>query len=419
MSNHGAKPWIVVFSSALFFLFVFIQLSMFNALDPFLIKAFKLNAVSLGQLSSTYFYGDVAFLFVAGILLDRFSTRKLLLITMGLAVVSTLGFALSHNFWQAAVWRTITGITAAFCLLSSVQLASRWFPPQRMALVIGLVVTMAMIGGMIAQAPFTWAAHHFGWREAMYINAALGVVFFIAILLGVQDFPAGYQAPDCHAKHLSFWRSIALVCKKPQNWGAGLYVSLMNLPILLLGAVWGAPFLVNVHHLTHQQASFVTMMLFIGMIVGSPLLGALSDKFKQRKKPMIWGSILITIVFVAVIFANSIGFWMLIAAFLLLGFLSAAQIIGYPLVIESNPPSLTGTAEGLASTLIMAGGLLQPVFGWLMQLGWDHKTLHGIPVYSAQNYINGIWMMAGAFVVSLIIAIFIRETNCRNISSQN
>ncbi len=93
------------------------------------------------------------FLFPAGILLDRYSVRKLLLIAVTLTSLGTLTFALAHTFVVAAVCANYHWYGASFCFLSCIRLASRWFPPEKMAFVTGVVVTMAMLGGLVAQAP--------------------------------------------------------------------------------------------------------------------------------------------------------------------------------------------------------------------------------------------------------------------------
>ena len=135
--DYPLQPWIVCFSAALFFFFEFMQVNMFNALDPALIKTFHMSAIQLGHLSANYFYANVIFLFPAGMILDRISTRKAIVAAMLASVLCTFGFALSHAVWQAEICRFMTGIGGSFCLLSSVRLASRWFDSKQLALVIG------------------------------------------------------------------------------------------------------------------------------------------------------------------------------------------------------------------------------------------------------------------------------------------
>ncbi|HLB58399.1 MAG TPA: MFS transporter, partial [Gammaproteobacteria bacterium] len=145
-SDHTALAWLVTLTAASFFFYGFIQLNLFNAINTQLMQAFHLNAPQLGQLASMYFYANAIFLFPAGILLDRFSTKKLLVIAVLLCTVGTFIFGLASSYSVAAIGRFIVGTGAAFSFLSCIRLASRWFPPSKMALVTGIVVTMAMLG---------------------------------------------------------------------------------------------------------------------------------------------------------------------------------------------------------------------------------------------------------------------------------
>ncbi|OGT25409.1 MAG: MFS transporter [Gammaproteobacteria bacterium RIFCSPLOWO2_02_FULL_42_14] len=411
------QPWIVIFSASLFFFFEFMQVNMFNALNPSLFKAFHLtNATQLGQLSAGYMYANVLFLFPAGMILDRFPTRKIILLAMSFCVLCALLFSFTTALWQAEICRLITGIGGSFCLLSCVRLASRWFPPKHMALVVGLIVTFAMVGGMTAQTPFTKSVELLGWRNTLRIDAAIGFCMLIIIALFVRDFPPGTQTlfDKAHAslEKIGFWHALTRVTANLQNWLAGAYTSLINLPIFLLGSTWGSWYLMQTKHQTADSASWITMMIFVGMIIGSPVIGEISDLIERRKLPMILGAIASFAVIIAIMYLPHLSFGSLMFLFFLLGFVISSQVIGYPLVAESNPAILTGTAEGLASMLIMGGGLAIPLFPALLNLHWNHVIQNGIPLYTTENYHLAFMIMPIAFVIALGIAFVIKDTRC-------
>src|SRR3990167_7036038 len=242
------QPWLVVFSASLFFFFEFMQVNMFNAIDPSLFKAFHLtDSTQLGELSACYMYANVLFLFPAGIILDRVSTRKVILLSMFICVICAFLFSLSTSLWQAEICRLVTGIGGAFCLLSCVRLASRWFPSKHMALVVGLIVTFAMLGAMLAQTPFTQLTDAFGWRNTLRIDAAAGFIMLFIIVLLVHDFPKGKEVffANQHAslEKLGFWHAMTQTISNTQNWLAGAYTSLINIPVFLLGSTWGGWYL--------------------------------------------------------------------------------------------------------------------------------------------------------------------------------
>ena len=83
------KPWLVCLSAGLFFFYDFIQLTAFNTLNPYISEAFQLSATQLGYLSSVYLFATVCMLPFSGALLDRFSTRYIILNAMAACVGST------------------------------------------------------------------------------------------------------------------------------------------------------------------------------------------------------------------------------------------------------------------------------------------------------------------------------------------
>ena len=415
-TRSSFKSWLVVITASLFFFFEFMQMNMFNTIAPYLLPAFHINATQLGNLAAMYSYGNIIFAIIAGMILDRFSTRLMILIALSLCIILTLGFAFSEYYWQAAICRLLTGISSTFCMLSCVRLASRWLPPRRVALAVGLVIAIAMTGGLVAQTPFTLLVHALTWRHAIMVNVVIGVVFLIIIYCVVRDYPSGgleaRLEEKAHLKHLGFKKAFWMSVASLQNWSAAIYASLMSFPIVILGASWGGLYLMHTHGLNQLDSSYVTSMIYIGMMIGSPFFGWLSDKIGLRKPLMYAGPILCLIVMLIIIFVSHLSLHEMIVAFFLLGFFAATQVISYPLVVESNPRSITNTAEGFACTLIMVAGLFNILFGYLIDLTWNGKMHGHSPFYTAHNFHIAILMFPAIFIISWFIPFLIRETRC-------
>ena len=126
-AENNMRRWIVFFSASLLFFYTFIQLNSLNAISADLLKSFHLNATGLGHLSAWYFYANFLFIFPAGLLLDRYSPRTLILIAMLISVIGVFGFASAHNLWVASLSRVIMGIGGAFSFIGCIRIASRWF----------------------------------------------------------------------------------------------------------------------------------------------------------------------------------------------------------------------------------------------------------------------------------------------------
>jgi len=413
------KSWIVCFSAALFFFYEYIQLHMFSTIDQDLMRDFGLRAGNLGNLSACYFYSCILFLLPAGQLLDRFSVRNISLIAMGICVLGTALFSQTTSLLTAEICRFFTGIGSAFCFLSCVRLASRWFPSNRMAFITGLIVTMAMIGGMVAQTPLALLTEKLGWRNALMMDAVLGAVIFAIIWTFVKDYPEEYDESQ-HASTLisnvGYFKSLKQSYLKLQNWLAGIYTCLTNLPIYLLGAIWGGLYLMQIHHFTRTQASYITSMIFIGSVVGCPLMGWISDYIGKRRLPMLYPCIISFLLVTIIIYAPSLSLGGFMLLFFLIGLTTSSQIISYPAIAESNSKALTATAVSVVSFTTLSGGaVFQPLFGWLMDKHWDGTVVNKVAVYSPSDYHFALMIMPIGFVIAFIAAKFLRETNCQRI----
>ncbi|HLB42891.1 MAG TPA: MFS transporter [Gammaproteobacteria bacterium] len=415
---HTTLAWVVTLTASLFFFYEFIQLNLFNAIDEPLMRDFGLNSAQLGQLASMYFYANAIFLFPAGNLLDRYSTKKLLLFAVAICTIGTFIFALAKGVVVAALGRFLVGSGASFCFLSCIRIASRWFPPHRMAFVTGVVVVMAMLGGLVAQTPFALLVEYVnGWRQAVLLDAFLGVIIYLAIAFLVQDRPPdaleGATIDRQHLQRLGLWHCIKLAALNPQNWWGGIYTSLMNLPVFLLGALWGMHYLVVVRHVTLVQASYATTMFFIGVIIGSPLFGWFSDRIGRRVLPMIIGAVLSLVIIFILMYMPDLSLQSIIFLFLLIGLVTSSQVLTYPTVAELNPIYLTSTAVSIESICIMASGFIfQPFFGWIMQQSSAHTVIKGMTVYTTRDFDLAMIIMPVAFVIALVVTLFIRETYC-------
>ncbi len=407
--SQPVRAWIVAMTASLFFFFFFMQWTMFNALSPALIEHFSVSARAMSQLCATYFYMNMICLFPAGMILDRYPTRRVMLLMLFIALIGTLGLVWSPSFFLASCCRVLVGIAGSFGLISCVRLASRWFPAKSLALVIGMIVMVAMMGGVVAQTPFTLLTDHYGWRTTIYVDAGLGVLIGVLIALLVRDEPSEpVEGLASHAAKLPFWEAVRSTVLNRKNWFTGLYISLMNLPIMVF-AFWGSFYFVQNWHLSRASASWLDTCLLLGAIVGSPVLGWFSDRIGQRRLPMILCAVALFVLSFFLYEAQTLSVIGLAILIAFMGFFTSGQVIGYPFIAESNPMDLTATAEGFASVLIMAGGLSQKWFGDLLNHYGTHVTVHHLAHYSHASYKAALLMFPVAALLAWLLAFFIRE----------
>jgi MFS family permease len=158
------------------------------------------------------------------------------------------------------------------------------------------------------------------------------------------------------------------------------------------------------YDLVSMKAASIISCLFFGMIVGSPFFGWLSDYIKKRRSLMMLGSSFCFIFVACILWKSSWSVTHLHALFFLIGFTSSAQVLGYPIVTENNPPKMVGSSLSLAAIIVMGGGygLALPFFGWMIDLGAkSHSLVHA--------FHNAFYVILIGIALSTVLAFFLRD----------
>src|SRR5436305_10442659 len=129
---------------------------------------------------------------VAGLLLHRYSTRRLILFGAGMLLVSLVGFGLGNGsllLYYLCWCAFMVGYIYAGPLPHQVLL-THWFRRNR-GLAIGLSYLGLGLGGALSQKYVALPLiHAFGWRTALMLMGASMLVLAPLLLFVVRDRPA-------------------------------------------------------------------------------------------------------------------------------------------------------------------------------------------------------------------------------------
>lgn len=406
--TNSFRSWLICLATALYFLYDFIQMQMFNVLGSYIQRDFSLNTEEFASLGSMFLLADVIFLFPAGVLLDRVSIRKATIITLILSILGAFGFATASSYEVAILSRFSAGVAHAFCFLCCMILATRWFSPEKRSLVIGIMVTLGLTGGLIAQTPLTHLVEYLGdWRMAIMWDVGLGIVVLSLIMMFVKDHPEDrtYSFGNNEKfKLIGFLQNVKEASSNQVNWLLGLYTGFMNLPVMIIGGLFGVSYFTQAHNMTSFDASKITSMIFLGTIIGSPLMGWLSDYIKDSRKLMLYMSFISFILFGMLYFFSMTQTQYLIL-FFTLGVVTSAQILSYPSITVSNSHKISGTALGLASCIIMGlGSMGIALTGKILYIFGNASVVNDVEMYSIMDYNYAFSIMLFGFIIAWLCA---------------
>src|SRR5688572_29244841 len=110
-----------------------------------------------------------------GVLLDRYGSRKLLLVGLALMTGGQLAFAFATSFPVAVGARALLGAGDAMVFVSVIRLIAVWFLVRQAPLITQMTGQVGQLGAIVAAAPLSIALHELGWTRSFAWAAAIGV----------------------------------------------------------------------------------------------------------------------------------------------------------------------------------------------------------------------------------------------------
>lgn len=412
---HRFYPWLVIALAAAFLFYKYILQVSPSIMTEDLMRVFHVQGIGLGNLAASFFYSFLLAQLFVGVLLDRYSPRLLTTTAILLCAIGIYIFSKAHSLSVANGSRALMGVGAAFATVSYMKMTSLWFRSSQFAFVGGLLASAAMLGAIAGQVPLSFAVYTVGWRQSLYLCSVGGLILAGLFYLIVRDRPAGALNERGAAEKFSFhdvWR----VLNNKQNWLITLYSGLAFSPIDAFAGLWCIPFLKETYQVSHTQAALLAAFIFLGLALGSPLLGLWSDRLNKRVPIMLVNAFVALVSITLIIYVNNFPLWLLGTLLFIYGFSTGAFMLGFALGRELNKLTVAATIIALINTGdIIFSALTQPLIGKLLDAHWQGKLIAGVHYFSASEYRHALSILPIYILLSLILLFFIRESNSQQL----
>jgi len=384
---------------------------------PDLAASFQTSAASLGVLAATYFYVYTIMQVPTGILVDTLGPRRILALGGVVAGGGSLLFALAGSLDGAMAGRTLVGLGVSVVFIAMLKIIAVWFDEGRFATVVGISMLVGNSGSVLAGAPLSWLAQTTGWRGVFVGVGLVSIVLGGLCWLLVRDRPATRAVPLAP----TFDRTVILTgLLRVVNNRATWVPTLVNFGlsgIFAFGGLWAIPFLTQVLGMSRVVAANHLSLYFVGFALGCLIVGSLSDRIGRRKPVLIVGSHIYGLIWLFLLLGRAplpaAASFPLLA---LMGLMTASFTLTWACTKEVNPPALSGMSTSVTNMGgFLAGAVLQPLVGWVMDQHWQGALENGIRIYLPEDYRWGLLPVAVAAWLGAAATWKIRETNCRNI----
>ncbi len=403
-SSSIALPGVIAWGvgSAFFFVAFALRVSPSVMVEE-LMRDFGVTAVVLGNLSAFYFYAYAAVQIPVGVLMDRVGPRVLM---AGAAMICALGcviFAWSEVVQGAYIGRLLIGFGCAFSWVGVLTVIGQQLPDRHFAVFTGGGQFAGTAGAIAGQAPVGWVVEQSGWRSAMLFIAAVAAVLAVTIFLFVKNNPP-------RRTESNFLVGLKNAAGNPQTWIIAVIGMSLTGPVLAFAGLWGVPWFKAVYGIEKSEAATLLSLVFVGWLIGAPLVGWLSDRLRARKPLLLAGTLVSTLTIATVLYLPGLSSGVIALLLLVGGIGGSTMILTFAAAREHNAAYASGATLGIVNTFVVASGaLFQPLIGFLLDRRWTGDMSGSLRIYDAETFSASMLVLPIFAFFGFLMALAMRE----------
>jgi len=397
------------------FLFVNFHRTATAVLADSLARTFDATGSQLGLLHASFFYIYAALQLPAGLVVDRYGSRWVGATGLAVLTAGVLWFARSDTLLAAFLARAVVGFGGSVLYIATLRFCANWFRPDEYATMTGYTVAAAGAGGVLATTPLALAIDRIGWRLAILATGVTTGVVAVAVAAAVRDRPRSARADGDATRHATLGEVVAntrTVLREVETWLMGLLLFVvLGVNFTVLG-LWGVPFVADTYGVSVAQASTYVLVGNVGFVLGSPAVGALSDRTGRRTE---------LVVATTAVFALSYAVLVLVPPLPLVGAALFCALLangGVSLVFtvgkERHEPAVAGTVTGVINGLGYVGAAILPtIMGAVLDAYWTGETINGARVYTVAGYRVAFGIATAAALLAVVAALWLHRRETR------
>lgn len=247
-------------------------------LAPELTRELSLTAAQLGFLTSVFFITFAAVQLPAGMLLDRFGSRRVHGVLLLVAAVGSALHALGTGFVELVVGRALMGIGFSVALMSAAKAFAQWFPHSRVPLAINMIMAMGGLGAMMAAGPVGWSLEYVSWR--FILGSAAGVLVAAAAFLFFAVPERAESVPRQSLRQLT--AGVGTVFSNAGFLRLALTMGIVSSSHSAVQSLWIGPWLRDVGAMDRNGVMLMLTLFALASITGFALVGTIADTFIRR-----------------------------------------------------------------------------------------------------------------------------------------
>ena len=399
------SSYVTWFCIVLFFCYQYLLRVIPGVMVSDLRSEFNITAEQFGTLGAFYLYIYSLMQIPIGIVTDRIGVKNTVLGSILLCLIGAFMLAITKSFEFAQLSRVLMGAGSACAFMGCLKVVSDNFPPGKRGFLMGATLTFGTLGALSAGAPLTYLINHFGWRHAIFVLAALGVVIFLITLFGVSGSRDLHKLPPPLNASKMKTDVLSVLKNKSIMLYAFLAIALYT-PLSVVSDLWGVAFFMEKHGFPRAEAAQICMYMYAGLCVGSLFMTWWAEKYNVLNLTIQICSMVILVLFVILIFGPVFSQETLSVLVFSLGLACGAEMLCFAGVALYANKDKIGVTLGVANTLNMLGGaILQQGIGIILDILWSGKVdTQGLRVYSTADYQAALSILLAVIAICCCVA---------------
>lgn len=372
-------------------------------------RAFDTTGAELGLLHSAFFYIYAPMQLFAGILADRMGTRRVATVGSAVMGLGVIWFSFSGTYISGFLGRLLIGLGGSVIYIATLRYCANWYRADEFATVTGMTLSASAVGGLLAATPLAVLVAAVGWRDGLLGIGLGGFVITAGVLVFVRDTPAAAGlptldgTPEAAKQTLSeVLTGVRTIFARRDTWIMGwmlFFATGMNFTVM---GLWGVPYIVQAYGVSVQEASVYTLVGNAGLVVGSPVLGWLSDRLEERTGIILVAAVVYFLAYTSIVVLGTPPLWYVGLVFFGVMFLLGGFTLAYTVIKERHTAERSGTATGTINGMGFLGAAVLPgIMGWVLDVFWTGETVGGSRVYTLFGYRVAFGVAAASGLIAL------------------
>lgn len=349
-----ALAWMVWGMVSLFYAYQFILRVLPSAMVQDLMVRFQVDAATFGQFSGVYYVAYAAAHIPIGIMLDRFGPRRVLAVSLMMAIAGLLPLVSASLWIYPMMGRVLIGIGSSAAILGVFKVVRLVFVERYFTRMLSFSVTIGLLGGIYGGGPVRYLCAIASPEMVVKGVMVLGLGLLLAILWLIPDTKGAQSERTPLRDVLSVLMNgrVVVLC-----FFAGCMVG----PLEGFADIWGPEFLRRAYDFAPTTASYVTSAILLGMCFGAPVLSAFAEKVGDLLGVVVAAGLLMCVIFAALI-AGLLPAGLMLPAFVVVGVCCAYQILVVYQASTYVAPAVASLTNAMANMIIMS-------FGYVLHAG--------------------------------------------------